>query len=218
MRKYRVILVDDHALIRYGLKKMIEEDECMEVVGEAGDGIQALALLKKLKPDMVILDVSMPNLGGIEAISEIKKINTKAKILMVTFHKDKKYLQGALYAGAHGYVLKEDGVEELHAAIEKIRANKIYVTSSLTKDLLDSWGNESGGPHKRMLTNRGREILKLVAEGKTSAEIADLLEISVHTVLRHRAIIKKRLNLKKTADLVKYAIQEGYVTDEHLYP
>jgi len=204
-------LADDHALIRQGIRKILEEKRGLEVVGEAGDGLQACDLLNRLNPDMVILDISMPNMRGVEAISEIKKTNSRVSILILTMHKTIEYLQQCLTAGAHGYLLKEDATGELFSAIEKIREGKRYVSPSLTKDLLDLWGKTSGGFQKRSLTTREREIIKLIAEGKSSNEIATVLSVSVHTVGRHRANIKAKLHLDKTADLVRYALEMGYI-------
>lgn len=212
MDSYRIVLADDHVLFRQGLKGILEGKADLEVVGEAGDGLELLTLLNfnKLAPDLVILDISMPNLQGIEAIPEIKMTHPNVRILIVTMHKDKEYLYQALAAGADGYFLKKDADAELFAAIEKIRQGRIYVSAYLS-DLGDDWEQIRQGFRTPILTTREREVLKLIAEGKSNKQIADLLFISVHTVERHRANIMDKLNLKKTADLVKYAIQKGYI-------
>jgi DNA-binding NarL/FixJ family response regulator len=208
-----IVIADDHALFRRGLKGLLEKEADLKVIAEAGDGIELIALLKskKLAPHLVILDISMPNLRGIEAIREIKAINPKVKILIVTMHKDKEYLYEALTAGADGYFLKMDAHSELFAAIDKIRNGKIYVSPHLTEKLEDGWEHIRRGLDKSILTNREKEVLKLIAEGHSNKEIGDVLFVSVHTVERHRANIMKKLNIKKTADLVKYAIQKGYI-------
>jgi len=208
---YHIVLADDHALVRQGLKRTLEENVDLEVVGEAGDGLELLDLLKKLTPHMVILDISMPKLRGIEAIREIKMEHPRVKVLMLTMHKEKEYLHQAMSAGADGYFLKKDVDTELFSAIEKIRQGEIYVSHSLSQDLVEMWEEIRHGFRKPILTNREREVLKLIAEGKSSKEIAALLFISVHTVERHRANLMEKLNMKKAADLVKYAIAKGYV-------
>ena len=213
MSTYRVVVADDHALFRQGLKGILEGAADLEVVGEAGDGLELLNLLNanQLDPHLVILDISMPNVRGIEAIREIKTIHPNVKILIVTMHKDKEYLLQSLAAGADGYFLKKDADTELFAAIEKIRKGKNYVSPQLSEELADDWEQIRVGFTKPLLTKREREVLKLIAEGRSNKEIADLLFVSVHTVERHRANIMEKLNLKKTADLVKYAIQKGYI-------
>jgi DNA-binding NarL/FixJ family response regulator len=209
---YRIVIADDHVLFRQGLKGILDGAADLEVVGEAGDGLELLSLLNlsKSTPDLVILDISMPNLRGIEVIPEIKVIHPKMKILIVTMHKDKEYLYQALAAGAEGYFLKKDADAELFVAIEKIRKGGIYVSPYLS-ELIGDWEQIQQGFRKSILTNREREILKLIAEGRSNKEIGDLLSISVHTAERHRANIMRKLNLKKTADLVKYAIEKGYI-------
>jgi DNA-binding NarL/FixJ family response regulator len=203
-------------LVRQGLKRILDGARDLEVVGEAADGLELLDLLNHLNPDMVILDVSMPRLRGIEAIHEIKTMRPGVSILMLTMHKDKEYLYLALSAGAKGYLLKEDADRDLFSAIEKIRQGKTYVSPNLSEELLDDLvqiGKGEGKPSFEIdpLTTREREVVKLIAEGKSSKEIADLLFISARTVDNHRANIMEKLNLKKTADLVKYAIQKGYI-------
>jgi DNA-binding NarL/FixJ family response regulator len=208
-----IVIADDHALFRKGLKGILEEEAGLKVIAEAGDGLELLNLLKskKLAPHLVILDISMPNLRGIEAIREIKSINPKVKILIVTMHKDKEYLYEALTAGADGYFLKMDAHSELFAAIDKIRKGKIYVSPHLAEKLENGWANIRRGLGKPVLTNREKEVLKLIAEGNSNKEIANALFVSVHTVERHRANMMQKLNMKKAADLVKYAIQKGYI-------
>ena len=213
MGNYHVVVADDHALFRQGLKSLLDGVANLAVVGEAGDGLDLLKFLKSTNqaPHLVILDISMPNLRGIEAIHEIRVIHPEVKILIVTMHKDKEYLYQALAAGADGYFLKKDADTELFAAIEKIRKGHIYVSPHLSEKLEDGWERIRRGLNKSVLTNRETEVLKLIAEGKANKEIADALFISVHTVERHRANIMNKLNLKKTADLVRYAIRKGYL-------
>ncbi len=216
MAPYRIVLADDHVLVRQGLKRILEGMADLEVIGEANDGIDLLNLLEQQTPHMIILDISMPRLRGLEAIPEIKTIHPDVTILILTMHRDKRYLHLALSAGAKGYLLKEDADKELFSAIEKIRQGKIYVSPYFSEELIDVLVRTSTGdstPTFKIdpLTVREREVLKLIAEGKSSKEIADLLFISVRTVDYHRANIMEKLNLKKVADLVKYAIQKGYI-------
>ncbi len=210
-QKYRILLADDHALFRKGLKKILEEAEDLEVIGEASDGLDLLNLLKKQVPDLIILDISMPNDRGIEAIYEVKRMCPHTKILIVTMHKDKEYLFQAISAGVDGYFLKKDADAELFSAIERIRHLKMYVSPSLADESIMNWEEMRQGFQKPLLTTREREILNLIAEGKSNKEIAGDLFISIHTVERHRANIMEKLNLKNTADLVKYAIRKGYI-------
>jgi DNA-binding NarL/FixJ family response regulator len=210
VNRYRIVLADDHSLFRQGLKAVLEGTEEFKVVGEAGDGLELIDLLNQVKPHLVVLDISMPNLRGIETIPEIKKNYPEVKILVVTMHNDKEYLYQAISQGADGYFLKKDAGTELFSAIEKIRKGKVYVSPSLSADLSDYWEGVREGGKKSILTNREREVLSLIAGGKSNKEIADMLYISVHTVERHRANLMEKLNFKKTADLVKYAIEKGY--------
>jgi DNA-binding NarL/FixJ family response regulator len=216
MSPYRIVVADDHIILRQGIKKIIDEYGDLKVIGEAGDGLELLDLLKRCTPDMVILDISMPNLRGIEAAREIKNVHRSMKILILTMHKKKEYVYYALSAGVEGYLLKEDTESELFSAIEAIRSGKTYVSASfamtMTDDLVQYYRGE-GKTSSGSLTTREKEVLRLIAEGKSSKEIASLLFISVYTVNNHRANIIKKLKLKRTADLVRYAIDKGYVVN-----
>jgi DNA-binding NarL/FixJ family response regulator len=211
MANYHIVIADDHALFRQGLKSLVDGVGDLKVEGEAGDGFELLKILKSKDQvtHLVILDISMPNLRGIEAVREIRAIHPEMKILIVTMHQDKEYLYQA--AGADGYFLKKDADTELFDAIDKIRKGRIYVSPHLSEKLEDGWEGIRRGFKNSVLTPRETEVLKLIAEGKANKEIADALFVSVHTIERHRANILEKLNLKKTADLVKYAIQKGYV-------
>lgn len=216
MNPCRIIVADDHALFRQGLKNLLGARPDLEVIGEAGDGLQLLDLLNQSLPDIILLDISMPNLRGLEAVHEIKRAHPRVKILILTMHKDKQYLEQAISAGARGYLLKEDTNTELFTAIEKIRRRRIYVSPTLLEELTEDWvltlHDESNASLKiEQLTVREKEVLKLIAEGKGSKEIADLLFISTRTVERHRANIMQKLDAKKTADIVRHAIQRGYI-------
>lgn len=218
MKPCRIVLADDHAIFRQGMKKLIEEIDGLEVVGEANDGLELLNILKEAKPDMVILDLSMPNLRGIEATREIKMLHPHVQVLILTMHKNKEYMYHAISAGAKGYLLKEDSDTELFSAMETIQKGGIYVTDHLTGELAEDLSHVYQGKGRLPvdpLTTRERQVLKLIAEGKSNKEISELLCISIRTVENHRARIMKKLNLNKTAELVRYSIEKG-ITDLNL--
>ena len=216
MNPYRIVLADDHVMFRHGIKSILEGAEGLEVVGEASDGLKLLELVKQVTPDMVILDISMPNLRGLEATKEIKTISSDVKVLILTMHRDKEYVYHAISAGAEGYLLKEDADTELFTAIEKIRQGGHYISpllsGELTHELIQASQKGQLTPPSDPLTLREREVLKLIAEGISNKEIADLLSISIRTVEHHRANIMEKLNIKQTANLIKYAIRKGYTT------
>ena len=207
MSPYFLVLADDHVMFRKGVKRIITGVDDFEVIGEANDGRELLDLLKTTSPHMVILDISMPNLRGLEATREIKQIYPHVKILLLTMHKKKEFIQQAMVAGADGYLLKEDADTELLKAVKTIREGDKFISSLLSSELaaLVTATSQTG-----LLTVREREVLRRVAEGKSSREIGDLLHISIFTVRRHRENIMRKLNLSNMADLVKYAIDHGY--------
>lgn len=210
---YHIALAEDHVLVREGIKKIIEAFPDLKVVGEVGDGQELLEFLKKTTVDMVILDITMPSLPGIEATREIKGRYPNVKVLILTMHKKREYLNNAISAGVDGYLLKEDAPKELLSAIDKIRKGTVYVSPLLSGDLASLYVQsqrrglaESDEP----LSPREIEIIRMIAEGKSSKEIAEKLFLSFRTIQNHRAKIMKKLNLKKNTDLVRYAIQKGY--------
>jgi DNA-binding NarL/FixJ family response regulator len=211
---YRIVLAEDHILVREGIKKIIEAFADLEVVGEVSDGLQLLDFLKRLPVNMVILDISMPNLSGIEATKEIKRNFPQVKVLILTMHKKREYLNDALAAGADGYLLKEDAAKELLTAIRKIRQAEVYVSPLLSAELATLYAQTRRQMPdlavEERLTPREIEIIKLIAEGKSSKEIGALLFLSFRTIQNHRTKIMRKLKLKKNIDLVKYAIQMGY--------
>lgn len=215
MNAYRIVLADDHAMLREGIKNIINGSGDMLVVGEAGDGLELINLLKKTDTDMAILDISMPNLRGIEAVHEIKASYPEVKVLILSMHKKKEYLHRVLSAGAEGFLLKDDTGDELVNAINTIRHGGTFLSSIFLKEFSQDLIGICRGEtrlDKEPLSTRERQVLKLIAEGKTSKEIADMLFISVRTVQHHRANIRKKLNVTKTVDLVKYAISQDYTT------
>ena len=211
MTAYRIILADDHALFRQGVKRIVEEVDELQVVGEAGDGLELLELLKKTSPDLVILDIAMPNMRGLEAAREIKGSHPQIKILLCTMHKKREFVQEAVEAGVEGFLVKESADTELVQAIQAIRSGQKFFCP-LISDQLTDLARQPGSPD--LLTKREKEIAKLLAEGKSSKKISELLYISTYTVRRHRDNIMKKLNLKGLADLVRYAIEHGYTSGE----
>ena len=213
MSKYRIVLADDHAMLREGIKGIIDESQGLEVVGEASDGLALLQLLKKIHADMVVLDVSMPKLRGLEAAREIRRQYPEMKVLFLSMYKKIEYLRLAVEAGAEGYMLKEDTGLELIRAINSIRNGHTYLSPLLLKEAPEDLIGVCRGNHRLRddpLTPREREVLQLVGEGKTSKEIAAMLFISPNTVNNHRKNIKRKLNIRKNADLIKYAIRHGF--------
>jgi DNA-binding NarL/FixJ family response regulator len=210
MDAYTIILADDHPMFREGIRKIIERIEGALITGEVNDGLELLELLKKSSPNLVILDISMPNLRGLEAIREIKKAYPQVKVLVLTMHKKKEFLRQALRDGADGFLLKEDAGSELIRAMQTVRNGGKYV-SPLLSSVLTSLAVEE--EKTEVLTMREREVLKLLAEGKRTKEIAAALYISPHTVRRHRSNIMEKLNIQNLADLVKYAISQSYILD-----
>jgi DNA-binding NarL/FixJ family response regulator len=206
-----IVLADDHVMFRQGVKRIIEETPGLEVVGEANDGLELLSLLKAQLPDLVLLDISMPHLRGLEATREIKRLYPRVKVILLTMHRTKEFLQQALEAGADGFLLKEDADFELLRAIQTVRGGKKFISTLLSTEMAElALRNQSADPDP--LTPREKTIVKLLVEGKTPKEIADLLYISVFTVRRHRENILRKLNLKKLADLIRYALSRGITT------
>ena len=215
---YNIFIADDHTIIRQGLSRIIEEVSGYKVIGETGNGLQILPLVRELKPDMMILDISMPNLRGIEAIQKIRRVNKKIKILVLTMHKNEDYVYECLTSGAQGYILKEDADTELITAIKSVRQDNVYVSSSFTGDVIKKLVqrksdvyDKKGGSVFKVLTTREREVLKLIAEGNSNKKLAMKLGISIRTVEHHRLSIMRKLGVSNVVDLVKYAIKTGLI-------
>jgi DNA-binding NarL/FixJ family response regulator len=211
LKVYKIVLADDHVMFRQGIKQIIREIDGLEVIGEASDGLELLQLLKKFQPDLIILDISMPNLRGLEAAREIKKLYSNLKILLLTMHKRKEFVRQGLAHGVNGFLLKEDADIELIRAIRTIERGEKYFSPLLSAILADL-ALEKEKPSS-LLTIREKEVLKLLAEGKNNRAIADLLHISRYTVRRHRSNIMKKLGLKSLAQLLKYAFSRGYTSN-----
>jgi DNA-binding NarL/FixJ family response regulator len=208
---FSIVLADDHVMFRKGLKKIITGVADFDVIGEANNGMELLEILKQIHPHLVILDISMPKLRGLEAAREIRQIYPHIKILVLTMHKKKEFVQQAMEAGAEGFLLKEDADSELLQAITALKAGKRFISPLLTSEMMDLAISKTTPD---LLSNRERQVMKLLAEGKSQKEIADLLYISIFTVRNHRENIMKKLNLKNLAALIKYAIDHSYLSDD----
>lgn len=211
MTKPRVLMADDHSLILAGLRKLVEA-EC-EVVGAVEDGRALIEAAQRLRPDLILLDISMPLLNGLEAARQLTKLVPESKLIFLTMHASSTYATEAFQAGASGYLLKRSAASELSQAIKFVLQGQHYVTPLITKDVLDSVFKPSTGkrgkPASTALTPRQREVLQLVAEGRGTKEIATILSVSVKTVEFHRFRIMHQLDIHTTADLTKYAITHG---------
>ena len=212
---YRILLADDHTLIRHGIRNLISNNPALTVIGEVGDGEELLAFLETSQPDLLILDISMPKLTGIEAVSRVKKLYPEIKILMLTMHKNKQYFYHAMSAGADGYLMKEDSDEELLLAIKRIQDGKSYLSPFLSQDFADdvisAYRNNRSSPFET-LTNREREVLNLVVAGHTSKVMADMLCLSPRTIDHHRANLLRKFDMKNSVDLINFAVRNGFVT------
>ncbi len=211
----RLLLVDDHAVVRSGLRMLLEGESDMQIVGEAGSAAEALQAVERLQPDVVLLDIGLPDLSGIEVARQVKQRSPATAIVALTIHEDEEYFFKMLEAGAVGYVPKRAAPEELIQAILAAASGEVYLYPSLAKllvkDYLTSEGSGRGVRALDGLTDREQEVLALLAEGESNPEIADRLGISPKTVSRHRENIMRKLNLHSRSELVKYAIRKGII-------
>jgi DNA-binding NarL/FixJ family response regulator len=212
----KVLIADDHEIVRQGLRSMLEAQRDCQVVGEAGDGRQAVTLTKELNPDVVILDIGMPTLNGLEATRQILKMRPQTKVLILTMHESDSVIREVLDAGARGYILKTDAGRDLVTAVDSLRRNKTFFTSRVSQMILDGFlkgdprpqHSESGAVR---LTPRQREIVQLLAEGKSSKEVAVALDLSVKTAETHRANIMRKLDCHSVSEVVRYAIRNKII-------
>jgi len=216
MRKIRVLLADDHKLIRSGLRLLLEQQPDLTVVGEANDGRETVAMAKSLKPEVVVMDIGMPSLNGIEAALQITQANPDICVVMLSMHADESYVLRALKAGAKGYLLKDSAESDLIKAVHVVAEGKSFFSPAVSKVLLDDYVRKlrrSGAEDAYdLLTPREREILQLVAEGKSNKDVANLLNLSVYTVETHRSNIMEKLNLKGIPELILFAVRKGIIS------
>lgn len=215
MSKIRLMLVDDHEVVRRGLRMLLENEVDLDIVGEADSGRQALDMVESLKPDVVIMDITLPDISGIDATRRIKEVYTNVAVVALTIHEDQQYFFEMLQVGASGYVPKRAAPDDLITAIRAAHRGEMYIYPSLAKLLVGDFLSRSGenGAKEAMngLTPREGEVLSHLADGKTNDEIADILGISVHTVARHRENLMGKLGLHSRSELVKYAIRKGLI-------
>jgi len=213
----RVLLADDHRLLREGLRAMIQSQHDMQLVGEADEGRSAVQLAAEVEPDVVVMDISMPGLNGIDATRQIRTRNPGVKVVALSAHTDHRMTSGMLAAGASGYLPKHMAFEELAAAIRAVAANEVYLSPQIAGGLVDQLANGNGtlggnGGASRPLSPREREVLQLMAEGKATKEVAAVLHVSVKTVETHRRQMMEKLKLYSVAELTKCALREGLTT------
>jgi len=206
----RILLADDHSLVRQGFRMILEAQPDMEIVGQAGNGREAVEISAKLHPDIVIMDVAMPDLNGIEATRRIMESAPRTRILALSMHKDSVYVREVLRAGARGYLLKDSGDADLVAAVRAIAKGEGYLSPSVSDAVLSDYRRHVTDPLD-LLSSREREVLQMIAEGKTNKEIATSLNLSVYTVEAHRGRIMEKLNLHSTSELVRFALRSGLI-------
>jgi DNA-binding NarL/FixJ family response regulator len=204
------LIVDDHGVLRAGLRALLNAEPDLEVIGEAGSGREALRLVDELQPDLVLMDISMPDLDGIEATRRLGQTHPAVRVLLLTLHEDAALLREAIQAGAAGYVIKRAVESELLNAVYAARAGGLYIHPSMTRTLLEQeQPATTGGAVRGKLTPRETEVLCFIAQGHTNREIAGLLHLSVRTVESHRANLRAKLGLQSRVDLVRYAVEQG---------
>ena len=213
--KKRIVVAEDHTIVRQGLRSLLSVGKGLEVVGEAGDGLEAIRACQKSNPDLLLLDLNMPKMNGMSVIMEVKRMCPDTKILALTMHKDEDYILSAFKAGADGYCVKSSSHDELLMAIDAVLSGKTYISPEISGKVLEGYIEESKTIRKKSsfdtLTPREREVLKLVAEGCMNRDISERLSISIKTVEKHRANIMDKLNLHTASALTAYAIEKGLV-------
>ena len=215
MTSVRILLADEHIVMRNGLRLLLERQPHLQVIGEAADGRQAVALSESANPDVVIMDIAMPNLNGIEAARQIVNRNPRTAIAILSMHSDESYVIRALKAGARAYLLKDSAEADLLAAVRALTEGKSFFSPAISKILVEDYMRqlESRGAEDtyELLTNREREILQLLAEGRTNKEAANMLNLSLYTVETHRTHILQKLNLHSVPELILYAVRKGII-------
>jgi DNA-binding NarL/FixJ family response regulator len=208
--KIRILLADDHAVVRQGFKMILAAQPDMEIVGEAGNGREALDLAGQLQPDVIVMDVAMPELNGIEATRRVADLSPRSRVLALSMHKDSVYVREILRAGARGYLLKDSISSDLLAAVRAIARGEGYLSPGVSDAVLNDYRRHVTDPID-LLSSREREVLQMIAEGKTNKEIATVLNLSVYTVDAHRGRIMEKLNVHSVTDLVRFAVRSGLV-------
>jgi|EndMetStandDraft_8_1072994.scaffolds.fasta_scaffold149971_2 DNA-binding NarL/FixJ family response regulator len=216
MKPIRVLLADDHVLVRAGIRGLLERLSGVEVVGEAGDGHEVIALADSLRPDVVLLDVGMPGLNGLEVAGRLAALDASMRVIILSMHTSQEYVLRALRAGCGGYLLKASAVTELEVAVRAVARGETYLSPAVSKRVVDDYVHWAGGAADPLdaLTPRQREVLQLAAEGHSNKEIAQRLGLSLRTVETHRAQLMERLDLHDLAGLVRFAVRVGLVTPE----
>lgn len=209
----RILLAEDHGIVREGLRKLLEERDHLTVVGEASNGEEAVEMAARLRPDLVVMDLGLPKLSGIEATRKICGVGEPPRVLVLSMHREQDYVQEVLRAGAAGYVLKDSAASELVAAIEAVRAGDSYLSPAITQHVVDAVARprEATAEALATLTDREREVLELIAEGLSSKEIASRLGVSLKTIESHRSNLMDKLGIHKVSGLVRFAIRAGMI-------
>jgi len=214
MATIRVVIADDHALLREGIRALLKLSDDIEVVGEAADGRQAIEACTTLDPDVILMDIAMPGLGGLEAALEIRKTNPRTKVLVLTQYDDREYVSRFLKAGAAGYVLKKAAGSELVAAIRSVSRGGLVLDPEIAREALREGANgeagEGGDPYET-LTDREKQVLKLVAEGRSNKDVAEVLQIGVKTAMSHREHVMGKLGLHGRTELIRFALRKGII-------
>ncbi|MGP8244413.1 MAG: response regulator [Bryobacteraceae bacterium] len=210
MKRIRILLADDHAVVRQGFKMILAEQPDMEIAGEAANGREAVELAEKIKPDVVVMDVSMPELNGIEATRRLAASAPHTRVLALSMHKDSVYVREILRAGARGYLLKDSPAQDMLTAVRAVAGGEGYISPAVSSAVLDDYRKHVTNPID-LLTGREREVLQMLAEGKTNKEIAAVLNLSVYTVEAHRGRIMEKLNVHSINELVRFAVRNGLI-------
>jgi DNA-binding NarL/FixJ family response regulator len=212
-----IVLADDHHVVRQGLRVLLEGQPDFQLVGEAGDGLEAIQSVERLKPDVLVIDLMMPSLNGLEATRQVSQRSPHTRVVILSMHADEAYVLAALRNGAAGYVLKDSSAADLVQAVREVAAGRRYLSSPLSERAIEAYVQKAADaaldPYE-MLTNREREVLHLAAEGHTNAEIADQLSISPRTAETHRANLMHKLGLRTHTDLIRYALRRGILPME----
>jgi two-component system, NarL family, response regulator NreC len=209
-RKTTILLADDHGVVRQGFRRILEAQSDLEIVGEASNGREAVELASELCPDIVVMDVAMPELNGVEATRRVVEKSPRTRVLALSMHKDAVYVREILRAGARGYMLKDSIDADLLAAVRAVARGEGYLSPAVANAVLVDYRQHVSDPID-LLTSREREVLQLIAEGKTNKEIASILKLSVYTVDAHRGRIMEKLNLHSTGELVRFAVRKGLI-------